>query len=561
MNDSPAPQPGGTQGLRHADDAYELRARVAELEAALSREREVRLDAEDALERLQAQHDVLENFVFGLEREHERSSAKLLRTQEELEASYRRVQALKAAQDEIFAHVEHGLLLLDPDHRIQPQHSRAALELFGRGDLAGLRFEELFPETLAVEVAAFVELLFASYHGVDQMFERLSPLRDHADRWAEGAGRALSFSFVRVRDAAERRVARVLVVVTDRTREVSLRRELEDRMRRQSALVERAWQVLSAPPSLFAEFLAESRGALRALRGAMAEVIDAGQTQTPLRDLLREAHTLKGNARALELGPLADGAHALEEVIVRLRTAAGPEARRELGREGARLVESLSLEVEEGANLFARFEKIRKEMATTATDAAAELAALLARAAEREAARRGVAVRVELASKLPEELAESVVTVLRNPLLSLVRNAVAHAAEPPAERAAKGKPEVMVVTITAFEEGGGVVTVVRDDGRGIDVAKVRSAGAALEEEGPASAELLRLVSQPGLSTAKGVDELAGRGMGMDIVAVGITSLGGRLQLDTRLDAYTEFRIWLPRAALDARDAPARAGGM
>jgi chemosensory pili system protein ChpA (sensor histidine kinase/response regulator) len=137
-------------------------------------------------------------------------------------------------------------------------------------------------------------------------------------------------------------------------------------------------------------------------------------------------------------------------------------------------------------------------------------------------------------------------------LLHLLRNAYDHGLEPPTERVAKGKPEQGTITLSLRRRGNIFLLELQDDGRGIDAeaiqAKARTQGFELiSTETPR--ELLAVLCQPGFSSQIQVNELSGRGVGLDAVAERVASLGGSLSLDTHLGTGTTFRIQFPVAHL------------
>jgi two-component system chemotaxis sensor kinase CheA len=143
------------------------------------------------------------------------------------------------------------------------------------------------------------------------------------------------------------------------------------------------------------------------------------------------------------------------------------------------------------------------------------------------------------------ELDKGVADRLFPAIVHLLRNAVDHAIEPPAERRRKGKPEEGKLRVRCAERSGNQLALeVSDDGRGIDRESVaRRAGLPVPMD---DAELLALVVRPGLSTLDQATHLSGRGLGMDIVKrIVVDELGGKLQLWTAPDQGTRFTLLVP----------------
>ena len=149
------------------------------------------------------------------------------------------------------------------------------------------------------------------------------------------------------------------------------------------------------------------------------------------------------------------------------------------------------------------------------------------------------------------ELDRGILDALEEPLLHLVRNAVTHGIEEPAERARKGKPPEARLTIRAGREGNQILIEVADDGRGIDADAVRARAVQRElitvEEAAAmsDADARQLVFAPGLSTAAALTEHAGRGVGLDVVRSTVESLRGSVSAEDAIEGGALFVIRVP----------------
>lgn len=149
------------------------------------------------------------------------------------------------------------------------------------------------------------------------------------------------------------------------------------------------------------------------------------------------------------------------------------------------------------------------------------------------------------------ELDKALLEGLADPLTHMLRNSIDHGVEDPDGREAAGKPRQGTVRIRAYHEGGMVNIDIEDDGRGIDVEKVRVAAirkGLLSSEQAAKTtdtDILNLIFRPGFSTAAKVTDVSGRGVGMDVVRTNIEKLGGVVEARTRLGEGTTVSIKLP----------------
>ncbi|MDR1126406.1 MAG: Hpt domain-containing protein [Deltaproteobacteria bacterium] len=149
------------------------------------------------------------------------------------------------------------------------------------------------------------------------------------------------------------------------------------------------------------------------------------------------------------------------------------------------------------------------------------------------------------------ELDKSVVEVIGDPLVHLIRNSVDHGVEDAAARQAAGKAPKGRVWLRAYYKGNSVVIEIEDDGKGIDPSKMREVavrkGVATAEEVKAldDREAVELIFAPGFSTAEKVTDISGRGVGMDVVRTNIKSLKGSINTASEVGKGTRFTLSLP----------------
>ena len=146
------------------------------------------------------------------------------------------------------------------------------------------------------------------------------------------------------------------------------------------------------------------------------------------------------------------------------------------------------------------------------------------------------------------ELDKGVIEKIVDPLNHIVRNAIDHGIEMPAEREAAGKSAQASIRLSAWHQGGHIAIQVSDDGKGLNrdkiLSKARDAGMNLPDNLPDS-EVWQLIFAPGLSTAAEVTDISGRGVGMDVVRRNIQSLGGTVDIESQADVGTRVTIRLP----------------
>jgi len=180
---------------------------------------------------------------------------------------------------------------------------------------------------------------------------------------------------------------------------------------------------------------------------------------------------------------------------------------------------------------------------------------------------RKLGKRIELVIEGEDTAADkTIVELLGDPLLHIIRNALDHGIETPDEREAQGKPAEARVLVRAFQENDQVVIEVSDDGRGIDPVKIRAAAIAkgiIDDERAArlsDQEAVNLVFLPGFSTAGQVSDLSGRGVGMDVVVSTVEKANGSVSLTSVKGVGTTVRLSLPLSMAVTRVMMVEAGG-
>ena len=161
------------------------------------------------------------------------------------------------------------------------------------------------------------------------------------------------------------------------------------------------------------------------------------------------------------------------------------------------------------------------------------------------------------------ELDRSVLERITAPLEHLLRNAVGHGLEMPAERVAQGKPEYGEIRLELAQEGNEVQFAMYDDGAGIDIGRVRAKAVAKglmgEDETLSESQIADFIFHPGFSTARELTQLAGRGIGMDVVKSEVAGLGGRVELRSSRGKGLCVVIYLPLTLAVTHAVLVRAG--
>lgn len=147
------------------------------------------------------------------------------------------------------------------------------------------------------------------------------------------------------------------------------------------------------------------------------------------------------------------------------------------------------------------------------------------------------------------ELDMIVLEKINGPLIHLVRNSLDHGLETQEQRVAAGKPEIGTIELKAYHQGSNILVEVIDDGRGLDLDKIlaqaKKQGMVSDDEILDPDQITNLIFQPGFSTAENVNDISGRGVGMDVVKRNIHEVGGDVWVQTQPGSGTKITIKLP----------------
>ena len=165
------------------------------------------------------------------------------------------------------------------------------------------------------------------------------------------------------------------------------------------------------------------------------------------------------------------------------------------------------------------------------------------------------------------EVDRTVIEIIGDPLVHIIRNSIDHGIEPPDERIAKAKPARGIVDISAYQQGNQIIIEVADDGKGIDAQRVKTKAVekglvtADEADKMTDKEVSVLIFHPGFSTMDKATELSGRGVGMDVVKTNISKLNGYVEVISTKDVGTTLRISIPLTLAIIQALMVRRGGM
>ncbi|MET0984938.1 MAG: ATP-binding protein [Steroidobacteraceae bacterium] len=495
-------------------------------------------------------------------------------------------RARKETED-ILRTVNEGLFLLDRDLKIGTERSMALATIFRREDLTGITFDQVLrnivPEKTLRTAMDYVALLWGERVN-EKLVKTINPLNEvevHFDNPNGGFDtHFLEFDFTRVK--SEGALSHLLVTVNDVTKRVMLSRELQESQEKAQAQLDLLLRILHVEPDQLTSFLTDADVSLKMVNSILKE---PAREETAFRakidGIYRQVHAVKGESAALGLKTVEQRAHAFEETLNELK-----------GRSSLSGSDFLPLVVKLD-DLFAHLAQVREMLSrlmdlhqaiasrrtknnekvdaakvdawlsgkegeiaidiadgeTTATGGSSGLDQTLSSLAERIASSHSK--RVELRCTGLDQVPEAYKRAVKDISIQLVRNAVVHGIEEPGERASAQKPEAGTLAVEFAKRNDGFELVVQDDGRGLQLERIKQVAIERGVITPAEAALLdprqtmALIFRPGFSTADKVTTDAGRGAGMDLVRILVAELGGRVGLASAGGRFSKFKIWLP----------------
>jgi len=470
-----------------------------------------------------------------------------------LNASDQVAEAARRETEDILNTVTEGLLLVRADGKLGGQFSASVPKLFMRQVRPGDDFRALLDGMLSAERASearsYLDLMFDP-KVKPALLSQLDPLRDvevSPSAGSRGRAKFLSFQMTQVRE--EGVVKELLVTVFDVTQKVQLERELAATQEAARSDVEDLIRVLEHEPVLLQDFLVGARARLADLNQAMREV---GRRPQAYLEVVQEAarlvHSIKGEGAALSLMAVSRQAHQMENTLAPLLRR--PDLS---GEDLIPVVLELSRVQEQVERLYRVFERMGKLAGTGAIEGPRVVEAMIENL--RSLAQRvadSLSKEVRLTTHIADEsLPLEITHVLREALPQLIRNAVVHGIEMPAERVGSGKPAMGELRLEIGRGHDGRLQVtLSDDGRGIEVPAVRERVAQLRPDAASltDSQLLGFIFDQNFSTATEVTEHAGRGVGLALVRQIVEKAGAKLRVMTQPRSYTRFILQFGAAA-------------
>lgn len=464
-----------------------------------------------------------------------------------------KIEEARHETTEIMNTVSSGLFLLDKNLNIGSQYSKELERLIGQKNIGGHNLIEVLSTMISQEdldtTQSFVGQLY-NPRVKERLIGSLNPLTRQAMTIREGntdVTRYLDFKFNRVYHGDE--IARILVNVSDVTNAVLLEQKIQQEREQNDVQLEMLSTILRADRQNIDDFVRNTQKHNMSINNTLKA---PGERQSELRSkaeqIFREVHSLKGEAYALNLHGFTVIAENLESDLKVLQSKSNLS--------GEDFIK-LTVHLEELMNLTQTIEDLVSRLGNSdirsndSTTGKSRMADYYGRLVSDVAERNNKVVDFSYVGVDNVEN-EELRTTIHEVAVQLLRNAVVHGIETPAERHARRKLEAGHVRMELVDNGSQFVLQLEDDGNGIDYEAIRAKAVRLgryTEEKAATLgtkELLVLMFSSGFSTLEQATGDAGRGVGLDVIKDRVNTLGGKINISTAAGAYTRFTFTFPK---------------
>jgi two-component system chemotaxis sensor kinase CheA len=455
-----------------------------------------------------------------------------------------------AERDEIAAmkdSMKIGLFFMDSNFVIQDHYSRYLEEMLSETNLFGRTFTDVITDSVTANELQTIKDYFGMVieQKYDQeMLDDINPLNElHYIHKETGNKKVFQCGLATVERGSGETF--ILVTVYDITAKVELQKRLAEEQNKRQEEMQSVFELIQVDPAVFSDFTEDMEYEFDTIDKILKD--KDLSTHEALVKIYQSIHAIKSNAVILGLNVFGNKAHSLEAVIKKLREQEGEVPFDEMLK--------LTMDIEKLSNDREGFKVVIDKLNSYTKDEGSKNQSLnvlitsLAKAAEKAAADMEKKIRF-LSNDIDLAAVENGPRrVMKEILMQLIRNSVAHGIEPPQERIAKGKNAVGIVKLSIKLVNNMITMELRDDGRGLDYKKISEKAIQnkiIKKEDAANKDMLiKAIFAPGFSTADNEGMHAGRGIGLNLVRDRIKEVNGTIKLRSEPDKGTLFLITIP----------------
>jgi len=464
---------------------------------------------------------------------------------------------LQVERDEISAmkdSLKTGVFLMDRDLVIQPSYSKAMEKILNTDEIQGRKFTDFVGDLMSRReldalVKYFEMVINQSFNA--KMLEDINPITDFVYRneknpYDEVKNLRTSFT------AVDRGGGLFMIQGTldDISSQVRLQRELEAEAAKRDEEMETLFQALQLEPSAFENFIIYTEDEFNKVNDILKNNDISSSADESMQAIFRRVHAIKSNALVLGMDSFGNKLHQLE-LDIRTIQNKGKVTFDDTLHTVVRL-EAIMEEKDKYRKAVNRISAFRGDQSRPASGKLT-LIDTLTKICEKSGQTEGKEVAF-VSDGFDESIFEKLIldssslVIIKETLIQLVRNAVAHGIETPSERRTLGKNPRGNVRLSVKQEGSQIHIKVSDDGAGIDFDKIKEKAERLNLiKGNVSDKnaLLKFIFDPGFSTADKTNLTAGQGVGLDLVRDRMRELHGSIKVSSRRGQGTAFNLIVP----------------
>ncbi|MBN1798926.1 MAG: Hpt domain-containing protein [Spirochaetales bacterium] len=485
-------------------------------------------------------------FFFALFYENIRSQ-----TQETLEKLSSDLLAAKKQTDSIMAHVDEGIFLLDSTLNIGSEYSRELEKIFGIKNLENRSLLNLLEKKIDEKIFSatkdYLDMFFKPTINI-QLLEEINPLDRVELHFVESdfgfITKYLEFTFAPI--ISEEKTGNILCTVKDITEEIELAKKLKAQETRTKKQMEQLFQIINVDPAMLNEFILDAESELENINTLLKS--DEKDYNLIINSIYQSVHAIKGNALLLGLSHTSKKLHGIEDEISEVREK--ELSWNELLKFTIRLSE-IKNEINDVKDLVERVLAFRSNKDVKKIVQKDLLINAVERTINVLSKERNIEVNLVTDNFNSKAVTAKYRKVVKDILIQLTRNSLAHGIEEPKVRSSLAKEKVGTIIISSAVEDGKFTLSFKDDGRGLNAHTIKEKAKSIEAfknmdfDGMTDQRVLSLIFHPRFSTAKETTFAAGRGIGLNLIKATVEKNGGSLKVRSARGKFCEFVITLP----------------
>jgi len=464
----------------------------------------------------------------------------------------KKLQTAKKETDNILQNVEEGLFLMNPAYEIGNQYSKALENIFEQDNLARINFIDLIRDKINKQnvetVADYLDVAF-NIDTSDTVLDDLNPMSEIKLDFGKNRIKFLNFKFSKI-DTGTGNTDHLIATVNDITQEKRLAEELIKSQEKSERQMNWLLTLLQVDPKLLREFLLEVQNELNTIRDLLLKEKEPQKFPEMLKQIYRSIHMIKGNASMLTLNFFTDQAHTLEDRITELQRQEDTVTITDLKilNEG---INEIQMSIDTASGLLERISQIHSQMRLKRSHENKIILQSFQNLVNQLGTDTGKDIVLKTKKFSLNDIPYEKQFLVKDIMVQLLRNAIAHGIETVEERKAAGKSSSGVIEISSFKNKNEFGFSVRDDGRGLQLDRLRERAQRMGKwskkdiDGWNKDQIISTIFISGISTSENADVLSGRGIGLDLVREKLEKVDGIIQVDFKQGHYCKFALHIP----------------